>query len=161
MQYSVHSPSEFIRRHAHQLLPNWSCSVRSVLVVLQRCQVELQQKTIATEFHKRQLRQRSLEFGQMIILRLHKLGYQAELFDPKTGMPILSQPGKLTLDDVAVVRACLGYPITEREGCSIILHPAWGSAVYPAILLSSAHPAVLAGVIETTDWQPLNFEPCC
>ena len=51
-------------------------------------------------------------------------------------------------DDVAVVRASLGYPIALQGDCLISLHPDWGSAVYPSILVSSAPPTVLEAIAQ-------------
>jgi hypothetical protein len=98
-----------------------------------------------TEAQKHILRDRFLQIGGAIAAQLQEQGYQADLFDPKTGLPILSQSGRC-MDDVAVVRECLGYGTMEINGCSILLHPEWGSAVYPAVLVSSAAPTVVERV---------------
>ncbi|MBD2019644.1 methylmalonic aciduria and homocystinuria type D protein [Leptolyngbya sp. FACHB-36] len=148
MQYSVHSPNEFIATHRPKLLPDWSCPVASVLVVLQSCPCELLQRTQQAEVQKQTLRQRFLSVGYEVATKLERMGYLADVFDPKTGRPLRSRPGPLRLDDVAVVRSCLGYPILDRNGCSVLLHPAWGSAVYPSTIVSSAAPDVLDAVFE-------------
>lgn len=147
IQYSVHTPNQFIRTHLAQLLPSWSAPVVSVLVVLQECQFALLDKTLETERHKQELRSRFLTLGSYIADKLHQRGYLADLFDPQTGAPITSQPGPLKLDDVAVVQASLDYPLTDQGGCAVIEHPDWGSAVYPSILISSAAIEVLAEVV--------------
>jgi len=144
MEYSVHAPSHFISTHQDKLLPGWSCPVASVLVVLQPCECCLLERTIAAARQKHFLRQQFLTFGYQVAAQLQQMGYQAEVFDPRTGLPLLSKPGLMLLDDVAVAQACLGYPIAHSHGCSIILHPVWGSAVYPSTLVSSAAPAVIA-----------------
>lgn len=93
-----------------------------------------------------------MEIGREIAAQLKQRGYLADLFDPKTGHPLLSQPGQIRLDDVAVVQACLGYPTTEVEGCSLILHPNWGSAAYPAVLLSTAEPEAVERLTSRVVW---------
>lgn len=149
MQYSVHAPTLFIRKHLDKLLPDWSRPVGSVLVVLQPCTSELTQRTPAAESQKQQLRSQFLEFGYPVAAQLQQLGHLADLFDPRTGFPLLSRPGSLRLDDVAVARSCLGYPFTRCQGCSVILHPTWGSAVYPSTLLSSAEPSLVETVVRS------------
>ncbi|MCY7274677.1 MAG: methylmalonic aciduria and homocystinuria type D protein, partial [Phormidesmis sp. CAN_BIN44] len=67
MQYSIHAPNPFICKNLPRLLPDWSSPVRSVLVVLQPCQIELMQFTPEAEAQKQQLRQRFLEFGLAIV----------------------------------------------------------------------------------------------
>lgn len=146
MQYSIHSPTPFILKHRQQLLPDWSCDVGAVLIALQRPTCELANRSHATETQKDQLREGFLAWGMAIANQLGQLGHCADLFDPKTGYPLLSTPGQLWLDDVAVVQACLGYAAMRVEGCSVTLHPLWGSAVYPSVIVSSAPPTVVNGV---------------
>lgn len=147
MHYSIHSPNEFIRTHLGQLLPNWSLPVLSVLIVLQQCQFPLIEKTIETENCKNQLRLQFIAFGYSVVVKLREMGHLADMFDPRTGLPMTSPPGQLHLDDVAVVCSALGYPINSSSPCSIIVHPTWGNAVYPSTLVSSAHPPVVEDVV--------------
>lgn len=152
MQCSVHHPSPFIQTHSARLLPTWDRPVASVMVVLQPTECNLADRTPATEAQKQQLRQRFLQVGRAIARHLHEQGHLADLFDPKTGYPVLSQPGSLTLDDVAVVKACLGYPSSTLKECCLVLHPDWGSAVYPSVFMTSAAPEWIERVIREWDW---------
>jgi hypothetical protein len=154
MQYSIHLPNEFILTHLDQLLPGWLIPVVSVLVVLQQCQFPLLDKTPEAEQQKHELRKRFINFACKVALKLHEMGYLVDIFDPRTGWPMLSQPGRLKLDDVAVVQASLGYQLSDRGGCMILEHPAWGSSVYPSILVSSAEPTVVEAVASRIAAQP-------
>ncbi len=146
MQWSVHSPSAFIRDRAASLLPDWSCAIESVLIVLQPCDRVLLERTLETEAQKERLRQNFLEVGAMVVLQLAEQGYRADLFDPSSGFPVYSIPGHTRLDDVAIAHACLRYPLSHSGGCAVILHPLWGSAVYPSTVVSSAPPWVIEAV---------------
>lgn len=148
IEYSVHLPSEFVSSNVCQLLPDWLVPVLSVLIIFQHCPVHLVEKTAETEFYKQQLRAQFVQIGRLIVLSLQHLGHQAEIFDPRTGYPILSQPGSLRLDDVAVIQNSLGYPLIQTGGCRIIEHPTWGNAVFPSVLLSSATPDITQAVVE-------------
>lgn len=143
MQCSVHLPTPFLSQHTHQLLPEWACDVASVLVVLQQATCALVTPDHQSETQKNVLREQFLQMGTAIAAKLHTLGCAADFFDPKTGCPFFSRPGTLALDDVAVISACLNYPRIKIQDCTILLHPEWGTAVYPSILLSSAKPALL------------------
>ncbi len=149
LQYSVHPPTEFIRTHLDQLLPSWSLPVLSVLVVLQFCQFAFLEQTVHTESSKNQFRQQFVEFGSRVILQLKAMGHLADIFDPRTGLPMTSPPGQLRLNDVKVVCATLDYSIDSSGSCAVIVHPTWGRAVYPSTLVSSAHPNVVEGVVAT------------
>lgn len=154
MQYSVHWAHEFFQTHLEQLLPQWSVPVLSVLVVLQMSQYVLLDKTPETELQKQQLRDQFIHFGRRFAAKLCQMGYLVEVFDPQTGLPLLSEPGQLKLDDVAVVQACLGYQLIDRGGCSTLQHPVWGSAVYPSILVSSAQPEIMESVARAIAFSP-------
>lgn len=149
MQYSVHPPSEFICQNCEKLLPNWSSPIQSIVVVLQPSQLELVARTPEAEHQKHQLRSRFLNFGFKVARQLQKMGHSVELFDPRTGLPVLSRAGSLRLDDVAVVRSSLGYATTQIGECFTILHPDWGSAVYPSIVMSSADRTLVESVVES------------
>lgn len=148
MQYSVHAPSQFIRLHKDRLLPTWSRPVSSVLVILQPANCKLGEQSSAAERQKQILRQKFLDLGYPIAHQLQQQGHLADLFDPRTGIPLLSQPGQLRLDDVAVAHACLGYPQMVSAGCSVLVHPTWGSAVYPSTLVSSANTKTVERVVQ-------------
>ncbi|MCG9890300.1 MAG: methylmalonic aciduria and homocystinuria type D protein [Thermosynechococcaceae cyanobacterium MS004] len=148
LQYSIHRPSPYIDRHRDDLLPDWQGSVSSLMVILQTCPVPLDEITPATELQKRRLRRRSLTFLKAIAGCLQKAGYGAEGFDPRTGKPFYSRSGSLTLDDVAVVQAVLGYPLVNQGGCHLIQHPVWGCEVFPSVLVSDAPPEVLSAIVQ-------------
>lgn len=148
LQYSIHPPSKFIKTHLDQLLPSWSAPVSSVLIVIQPCELALVDRTVETEIHKFQLRQKVTELGDKIVTQLQQDGYFADLFDPRTGLPMFSVSGQLRLDDVAVIRSTLGYSVLNRGGCRTIEHPIWGSAVYPSILVTSACSTILERVVK-------------
>lgn len=153
-QYSVHTPNTFIQTHLDQLLPGWTAPVLSVLIVLQACPFTLLHKTSETELYKDKLRQQFFRLGVPIAHHLQTLGYLADLFDPQTGWPLLSKPGFVQLDDVAVVQSSLGYARIISGGCAIVEHPEWGHGVYPSILVSSAAPQVVAAVAEDMSLAP-------
>lgn len=149
IQYSIHPPSSYIRHHLRRLVPEWSVAAGSMLLVLQRSPCSLFQRTHQTEIYKDQLREQFLQLGLPIASELIDNGYTAEVFDPRTGQPLLSLPGTLMLDDVAIARTTLGYTTLDHGNCSILLHPTWGSAVYPSTLISSAPCYVLADLLTT------------
>ncbi len=146
LQYSIHQPSPFIHRHRVDLLPDWDVPVASLMVVLQTCSVSLHEITSETEHQKQLLRRRFLKLLKPLATDLHAAGYAVEGFDPRTGKPCHSRPGALTLDDVAVVQAVLGYPLVLTGGCHLIHHPVWGCGVFPSVLVSEASPQALAEI---------------
>lgn len=118
-----------------------------MLIVLQACDCDLLERSPFAEMQKRTLRRRFLKLGYAIAAKIKQKGYTAALFDPRTGLPLLTRPGAYRLDDVAVVQAALHYRVTHSHGCSLILHPTWGRAVYPSTLVSSAEPVLMEQIL--------------
>lgn len=127
-----------------------------MLIVLQPCDCDLLERSPAAEAQKRQLRRRFLRLGYTIAAQIKHQGYTVALFDPRTGLPLLTRPGDLRLDDVAVVQAALGYQVVHSHGCSLILHPTWGRAVYPSTLVSSAEPALVEQILREINGKELK-----
>jgi hypothetical protein len=142
-QYSVHEPSPFMVSHRTELLPDWTVPIASVLVILQHCPVPLCEVTPQTQHYKDKLRLSFLELAQTLVHQLQLKGYCAEPFDPKTGHPCHSRPGLLSLDDVAVIAAVLGYPCLVSGDCRLIQHPIWGDGVFPSVIVSTAPLKIL------------------
>ena len=122
--------------------------MRSLLLVLQPASMPLVPQTPATEVYKQILRRQFIDFGRVIVQQLQQQGHLADLFDPQTGWPLLSRSGNYRLDDVAVVRACLGYDTALVANCALLIHPVWGQAVYPATVVASATTAEVAAIAE-------------
>lgn len=127
-----------------------------MLIVLQPCDCDLLERSPTAEAQKRKLRRQFLQVGYAIATQIKQLGYTVAMFDPRTGLPLLSRPGVLRLDDVAIVQAALGYQSVYSYGCSIVVHPHWGRAVYPSTLVSSVSPALLEQILVCI--QPSELE---
>jgi Methylmalonic aciduria and homocystinuria type D protein len=132
------SPHQFFVEHQQQLLPNWNAPATLLILCLQRSPISLKAPTNEVAQAKDCLRARFIRWGFSLILSLQEQGYKSELFDPRTGYPLLAQLGELTLDDNAVVKALLDYPITAYQNCTLINHPIWGERVYPSTIVTSA-----------------------
>ena len=69
---------------------------------------------------------------------------------------MLSRPGKIPHNDTAVVKALLNYPVVHNQ-CRVLVHPEWGMAVYPGILISVAPPIMIDWVAKSIaplhDWE--------
>ena len=148
IEYSIHPPTPFIQQSWQALLPDWNTPVLSVFVLLQRSPVMLCQSTGDVETAKQRLRDRSIHLLLPLVERLHDNHYEATLFDPRTGLPYCSHLSGIPLNDVAVIQSVLGYPRHQYGQCYCLVHPTWGSSVYPTIILSSTPPLILQAVAQ-------------
>ncbi len=146
-QLSIHAPSVFLQKHWQKFLPDWTEPVRSVILLLQRSAVPLCDRTLKTELCKKKCRQHFLKQGSLWRHLLTTQGYEAEVFDPRSGAPLYSQPGVLILDDVALVHALLNYPVIEQGHCRVLRHPDWSTGVFPSTILCSATPDQATGLL--------------
>ena len=146
---SIHNPSQYICANCEQILPDWKQQqFLWVIVVLQQSKYPLVEMTGEIETEKEKLREKFIRFGCDVAFNLRDQGYTTDLIDPRTGYPLLSHPGLIPHDDTAVAKALLNYPVIKNK-CCVLVHPQWGTAVYPSVLLSSAPPEVILSVIKS------------
>ena len=148
VQVYICVPHQFIIAHHQQLLPDWDLSPANLILFLQRSSVSLQESSLKVAQEKDILRQDFIRFGCNLIFALQDRGYKSDLFDPRTGYPLLTRPGALKLDDNAVVKALLNYPVISYKSCSLIVHPLWGNCVYPSTIVSSAPHSLIESIID-------------
>ncbi|MFQ4145762.1 methylmalonic aciduria and homocystinuria type D protein [Chlorogloeopsis sp. ULAP02] len=148
VEISIHSPSQYICANCEKILPDWKNQNSFwVVIFLQQSKYEIVESCLEIEAEKQRLREKFMKFGIDVAFILRDRGYLTDLIDPRTGYPLFSRPGKFPHDDTAAVKALLGYPVIKNK-CRLLIHPRWGMAVYPSILLSAAHPFIIERVIK-------------
>ena len=137
IQVCIAVPHQFVLDRQQQLLPDWNVAINYLILILQQSVVSLELQSDRGSREKDRLRAKFMSVGCSLILELQNRGYQSDLFDPRTGYPFFTRSG-LALDDNAVVKAILNYPVTSSGQCSLITHPVWGNNVYPSTIATSA-----------------------
>lgn len=148
VQVCVAPPPQFVLNHQQQLLPGWNQSVAHLIVVLQQSSISLKESNFEVAQEKDNLRAEFIHFGCTVIFGLRAQGYMSDLFDPRTGHPLLAPQGKLTLNDNAVVKALLNYSVVSYQNCSLLTHPKWGNKVYPSTIATVADQKQTQFVLE-------------
>jgi hypothetical protein len=150
VQISIHSPSQYICANRERILPDWqNCPCLWVVIVLQQSRYPLVKSTPEIEQEKEHLREKFMRFGCDLAFQLRDRGYLTDLIDPRTGYPLLSHPGAIPHNDTAVVKALLNYPVMKNK-CCVLVHPTWGTAVYPSVIISEAPPSMIESFIQET-----------
>ncbi|MCJ8278991.1 MAG: methylmalonic aciduria and homocystinuria type D protein [Rivularia sp. ALOHA_DT_140] len=148
IQISIHSPTRYIRENCQRILPDWNNSLgMSVVIVLQQSQFALIETSSRVETEKQRLRAKFMRFACDVAFDLKDKNYPTDLIDPRTGYPLLSRPGQISHDDTAVVKKLLKYPMICNK-CRVLIHPEWGTAVYPSILISTAPRIIISRTIQ-------------
>lgn len=162
IQISIHPPSRYIFDNCERILPDWKNKLEmSVVIVLQQSQFALIESSPQIETEKQRLRARFMRFACDVAFELRDQNYLTDLIDPRTGYPLLSRPGQIPHDDTAVVKALLQYPIICNQ-CRVLIHPKWGAAVYPSILISAASQIIIVRTIQSIaslhGWEQVNSQ---
>ena len=137
IQIAIAVPHQYVLDRQQQLLPDWNVAISYLILILQQSVVSLEEKSDRVEREKDRLRAKFISVGCSLILELQNRGYQSDLFDPRTGYP-RSTRSELALDDNAVVKAILNYPVTRSGQCCLITHPIWGNNLYPSTIATCA-----------------------
>ena len=148
VQVSIAFPNQFVLDRQQQLLPDWNVTISYLILILQQSVVSLENHSDRVKKEKDYLRAKFISVGCNLIFRLQDRGYQSDLFDPRTGYPFFTRSG-LALDDNAVVKAILNYPVTSSGQCSVITHPTWGNNVYPSTIATSAPLEVIVSSLSS------------
>ena len=81
---------------------------------------------------------------------MYRQGHWADYIDPCSGLPMVHKEGAAVYGEVDALVTLLGYPTANAGCCKVVLHPQWGSAVYPASIFARApREALLRAVAET------------
>ena len=147
LQIYIDRPSEFIKQNQHKLLPTWDVSISYIILVLQKSNFPLENSSYEIEREKDYLRERFFRLGCNWVFKLRKDRYQSDLFDPRNGYPLLSRPGAITLSDTTVVRDLLNFDVVKQK-CSLLVHPEWGTAIYPSTIVTSAPLEILEPLLQ-------------
>ncbi len=160
IQIYIDRPSQFMIDNQRQLLPTWDVSIGYAIVVLQKSRLPLADVNPDVIQEKNYLREQFLRFGCDLIFQLRDCNYKSDLFDPRSGYPLINSRGNLTLNDNAVVNALLGFTITKDNNCSLLTHPQWETAVYPSTIVSTASLEILESMLlkitTVKGWKLIN-----
>ena len=160
IQIYIGRPSQFMIDNQRQLLPTWDVSIGCAIIVLQKSRLPLTNLNPDITQEKNYLRAKFLRFGYDLIFQLRDCNYLSDLFDPRSGYPLITSKRSLTLNDNALVNALLGFTVTKYKNCSLLTHPQWQTAVYPSTIVSTASLEILESMVLKTaivkGWKLIN-----
>lgn len=148
----IRPPSCYFCKNLARVLPDWQRPPLWVVFTLQQATQSLARFTPPVQQEKDRLREQFLGFAQTVVRQLRDRGLASEAIDPRTGCPLFSRAGEIPHDDVAAVAASLQYPIAPGN-CSLVIHPDWGTAVYPSTLMASAPREILEAIVREAACQ--------
>lgn len=85
-------------------------------------------------------------------------GFWADATDPATGAALFGDQAAL-YSDVPPIARLMRYPTHDAGGCTILLHPQWKSAIYPASLFTTAPTDILLEVLKRVNMAETDVAP--
>mmetsp|Transcript_16586 Transcript_16586/g.21518 ORF Transcript_16586/g.21518 Transcript_16586/m.21518 type:complete len:180 (+) Transcript_16586:89-628(+) len=88
------------------------------------------------------------DFARSVCAQLTALGHWADYIDPCSGLPMLSPNNNSVYSEVEGMQLLLRYGVLNAGMCRVLLHPVWGSSVYPATMFTTAPYEVVSKILE-------------
>eukprot|EP00741_Cyanophora_paradoxa_P014664 tig00020816_g14142.t1 len=153
IEYSIHEAPALLKREAALTFPHNEIKEKDLLIV--PCCQPVTVDLIAWGPKEQEEKDRCLEmfiaWGKRVCEAVRAQGHWADVTDPCSGLPLLSERGNHIYSDVEALELLLRYKTVDIGGCRVLSHPKWGYRVYPTTLFSTAPLAVLTAALETAD----------
>ncbi|KAL4855255.1 ATP-dependent RNA helicase DDX1 [Chlorella vulgaris] len=133
LEYSIHECPRRHRDDVAALFPTTSLDDMLVIPTCQQAELDLVRMGAKVEEEKDRLLERFVEFAKVVCERLEALGHWADYIDPCSGLPMVHRDTNAVYGEVEAL---------------IILHPKWGSSVYPASIFAKAPLAAVTAAID-------------
>jgi hypothetical protein len=143
MDISAHECSKFVSRELEYIFPGVSMENMIAVITMQHTQNELVKWGDEVDAEKDYCLEEFMEFAKDLCTKISALGYWADYIDPCSGLAMMTPDANKPYNEVSGAEYMLGYKCQNAGCCKILLHPRWGSAVYPASLFTSAPREVL------------------
>ena len=114
----------------------------------QRARMDLVAWGDAVAAEKDALLERFSRWAGAVCDALGAKGWWGDFVDPCSGLPVRTPHARAVYAEVDAFEALLKWRTSSAGGCRVLLHPQWGTAVYPATLFARAPPAALREAME-------------
>lgn len=118
-----------------------------IIPTFQRCQWDLVATGPHVEAEKDEKLVNFYHWSALVCGRLREQGFWADMTDPASGYPVFGGRGSAVYPDVHGANRLLAYDIMNTGCCSVLLHPKWGSQVYPATMFARAPSTIIDEII--------------
>lgn len=146
--FDLDDEKEYIIKHQEELLPDWLESPKTIIFIFFQCKCALDGTNLRKEqLEKDRLLSKFNQLGLSFYNVCNKQGIKSEIICPKDGFPQYSRKGKNIFSIQTIVTHHLPSFKKEEKGCGLI-HPFWGKAVYPCIMISLAEKQPLKPIID-------------
>eukprot|EP00878_Enallax_costatus_P008273 GHUV01008649.1.p1 GENE.GHUV01008649.1~~GHUV01008649.1.p1 ORF type:complete len:175 (+),score=26.50 GHUV01008649.1:208-732(+) len=151
MEYSVHTLPASMAREIQHVFPDLNLADMLIVPTCQQADYDLVRTGEKIDVEKDRLLERFMAWSQCICSKLQAQGYWCDYIDPCSGLPMIQQGTNNVYPEVEGLSVLLGFKTQNAGCCKIVLHPRWGSAVYPATLFTKAPLEQLIAAIKEAE----------
>ncbi|KAF9357077.1 hypothetical protein BGX26_004286 [Mortierella sp. AD094] len=132
---------------------NNATTKKSTLPTFQKCQYEMVAWDAEIAKEKDDRLDDFIRWSTALHQGLEILGYWSDMTDPASGFPSFSERGRDVYPDVEGCQLLLKYDFQNAGCCKVLLHPNWGSKIYPATFFTTAPLDALLKVIAQVEQE--------
>jgi hypothetical protein len=133
----VKSPKTVVRELVH-VFPGVDLNEVISLPTVQKARHDLVKIGDEIEEEKDRLLETFMDFAKKFCALIKDKGYWADYIDPCSGLPMLTPNCNKVYSEVDGMEVMLKYKTMNCGCCKVLLHPKWGSGVYPASMFTTA-----------------------
>lgn len=161
IEVALHRPSNLVARDLDFFLaPCISLSqgpqsAKQVLILTtcQKSTVDLLNWDLDAAMEKDRMLDMFVSYAHELCAALRAKGHWADFTDPASGLLVLS-PGQRIWPEIQALERLRGYKMGQAGGCHILLHPRWGSKMYPASIFTDAPEQAVQGLLFHSRFPP-------
>ncbi|GAQ88723.1 hypothetical protein KFL_004540080 [Klebsormidium nitens] len=153
MEYSVHTCPRQYKSDLEAIFPGVRVMDLLIIPTCQNSEVDLVRTGEVIEEEKDRLLEIFVDFAKQVCELLISQGHWADYLDPASGLPMIHKDTNTVYSEVDALSTLLHYTCQNAGCCKVILHPKWGSSVYPATLFAKAPLEVVLEAINKVDEQ--------
>ncbi|KAF9425642.1 hypothetical protein BGZ94_007357 [Podila epigama] len=153
LEYSVHNCPRRMARDLATVFPGKDLSKLLVVPTIQKCIYEMVAWDAEIAKEKDDRLEDFIRWSKAIHRRLEQLGHWSDMTDPASGFPCYSERGRDVYPDVDGCQVLLKYDFQNAGCCKILLHPVWGSKIYPATFFTTAPADIFEAVVQQVEQE--------
>eukprot|EP00752_Nemacystus_decipiens_P005299 g4807.t1 len=147
LEVSLHTCPRALFRELRHVFPGVDLDACLAVPTSQKADIELVSFGDTVETEKDRLLNSFARFASGLCKQIREAGYWADYIDPCSGLPMLTGGNKV-YSEVEGMQLLLQYRVMNAGSCKVLLHPQWGSAVYPASLFCNAPSDLVQRLLE-------------
>jgi len=151
LEFSVHVCPAKYSTEVSSVVPSADLSKLLIVPTCQRAVMDLVQTGEDVDVEKDRLLERFMAWSETVCKILSDQGHWSDFIDPCSGLAMIHKQSQQVYSEVEALSVLKGYKTANAGCCKVLLHPQWGSAVYPATMFTCAPLEALLTAIKQAE----------